>query len=125
MALTKNVEKRLVEEYEQRGLPGKPYVTARVTQIYRTGVCIYFYFAFYYRGVTNPQEVYLELENAARDEILKCGGSLSHHHGVGKLRRAYLPRIMSDTALDWKRALKKSLDPTNVFGADNQDPDLQ
>ena len=125
LALTTNVERRLVEEYERRGLPGKPYVTARITQIYRTGVCIYFYFAFYYQGVPNPQEVYLELENAARDEMLKSGGSLSHHHGVGKLRRSFLPRIMSQTALDWKRELKKSLDPTNVFGADNQDPNLK
>jgi alkyldihydroxyacetonephosphate synthase len=120
LALCDNVKRRLTEEYARRGLPGKPFVTARVTQIYRTGVCIYFYFGFYYKGLPNPQDVYLELENIARDEILKSGGSLSHHHGVGKLRRAYLPRIMSETALQWKRELKKSLDPMNTFGAGNQ-----
>jgi alkyldihydroxyacetonephosphate synthase len=114
------VKQRLEEEYKRRGLPGKPFVTARLTQIYRTGVCIYFYFGFYYKGISNPHEVYLELENIARDEILKSGGSLSHHHGVGKLRRAYLPRIMSDAALQLKRDLKNSLDPMNVFGAGNQ-----
>ena len=97
-------------KYKRRGLPGKPFVTARVTPVYSTGVCIYFYFAFYYKGISNPQEVYLELENMARDEILKSGGSLSHHHGVGKLRRAFLPRIMSETAIQWKHAPKKSLD---------------
>jgi alkyldihydroxyacetonephosphate synthase len=125
LALCDNVKRRLLEEYERRGLPGKPFVTARVTQLYRTGVCIYFYFGFYYKGLPNPQDVYLELENIARDEILKSGGSLSHHHGVGKLRRAYLPRIMSETALQWKRELKKSLDPKNVFGAGNQGLDLK
>ncbi len=123
LALCTNVKRRLLDEYERRRLPGKPFVTARVTQIYRTGVCIYFYFGFYYKGIPNPQEVYLELENIARDEILKSGGSLSHHHGVGKLRRSYLPRIMSPTALQWKRDLKKSLDPQNIFGAGNQDLD--
>jgi alkyldihydroxyacetonephosphate synthase len=121
--LCDNVKRRVIGEYKRRGLPGKAFVTARVTQVYRTGVCIYFYFGFYYKGIPNPQQVYLELENIARDEILKCGGSLSHHHGVGKLRRAFLPRIMSPTALHWKRELKKSLDPTNVFGAGNQDLD--
>jgi alkyldihydroxyacetonephosphate synthase len=121
--LCTNVKRKLQEEYSRRGLPGKPFVTARVTQVYRTGVCIYFYFGFYYKGIPNPQEVYLELENIARDEILKCGGSLSHHHGVGKLRRAFLPRIMSPTTLQWKRDLKKTLDPQNIFGAGNQDPD--
>jgi alkyldihydroxyacetonephosphate synthase len=120
LALCKNVRQRLAEEYAKRGLPGKSFLSARVTLVYRTGVCIYFYFGFYYKGVPNPQEVYLELENIARDEILKAGGSLSHHHGVGKLRRAFLPQIMSETAIEWKRELKKSLDPTNVFGAGNQ-----
>jgi alkyldihydroxyacetonephosphate synthase len=120
LAVCENVKRKLLDEYAKRGLPGKPFVTARVTQIYRTGVCIYFYFGFYYKGIQNPQEIYLELENIARDEILNSGGSLSHHHGVGKLRRAFLPRIMSETALQWKRDLKKSLDPTNVFGAGNQ-----
>jgi alkyldihydroxyacetonephosphate synthase len=124
-ALCTNVKKRLNEEYARRKLPGKPFITARVTQIYRTGVCIYFYFGFYYKGVSNPQEVYLELENIARDEILKSGGSLSHHHGIGKLRQAYLPRIMSPAAVQWKRDLKKSLDPANIFGAGNQDLDGQ
>jgi len=125
MALCTNVKRRLLDEYARRKLPGKPFVTARVTQLYRTGVCIYFYFGFYYKGISNPQEIYLDLENIARDEILKCGGSLSHHHGVGKLRQAYLPRIMSPAALQWKRDLKKSLDPANLFGAGNQDLDSQ
>jgi alkyldihydroxyacetonephosphate synthase len=125
LALCTNVKTRLNEEYARRKLPGKPFITARVTQIYRTGVCIYFYFGFYYKGVSNPQEVYLELENIARDEILKSGGSLSHHHGIGKLRQAYLPRIMSPAAVQWKRDLKKSLDPANIFGAGNQDLDGQ
>ena len=120
LALCDNVKRRLADEYVSRGLPGKAVCTARVTQLYRTGVCIYFYFAFPYKGVANPQEVYLELENAARDEILKSGGSLSHHHGVGKLRRMYLPRIMSETTMRWKHDLKKTLDPQNIFGSGNQ-----
>src|SRR6266571_856402 len=125
LALCENVKRRLAEEYGRRGLPGKPFVTARVTQIYRTGVCIYFYFGFYYKGIPNPHEVYIELENMARDEILKSGGSLSHHHGVGKLRRAFLPRIMSEATIRLKRELKKSLDPANIFGAGNQGLDME
>jgi alkyldihydroxyacetonephosphate synthase len=124
LKLTENVKRRLLEEYKKRGLPGNAYVTARVTQVYGSGVCVYFYFGFYYKGVPNPQQVYLELEDIARDEILASGGSLSHHHGVGKLRRAFLPKIMSEAALQWKRVLKTSLDPTNVFGAGNQNPNL-
>jgi alkyldihydroxyacetonephosphate synthase len=120
LTLCNNVRRVLTEEYTRRRLPGKSFLSARITQVYRTGVCIYFYFGFYYKGIPNPHEVYLELENIARDEILRSGGSLSHHHGVGKLRRAFLPKIMSEAAMQWKRELKKSLDPTNIFGAGNQ-----
>jgi alkyldihydroxyacetonephosphate synthase len=125
LRLCENVKRRLHDEYARRGLPGKPFVTSRITQLYRTGVAVYFYFGFYYKGIPNPQNVYLELENIARDEILNSGGSLSHHHGVGKLRRAFLPRIMSTTAMDWKRELKKSLDPRDIFGSGNQDLDIR
>ena len=120
LLLIENVKQGLQAEHEKRRLPGKPFVTARVTQVYRTGVAIYFYFGFYYKGVLHPSQVYLEIENIAREEILRSGGSLSHHHGVGKLRQAFLPQIMSAAALGWKQELKRSLDPTNVFGAGNQ-----
>jgi len=118
--LCENVKRRVREEHARRGLPGAPFITCRVTQLYPTGVCIYFYFAFYYQGVERPSEVYAELERAARDEILRSGGSLSHHHGVGKLREEFLPRIASAGALAWSGALKEAVDPLNVFGIGNQ-----
>src|SRR5579862_54316 len=120
LPLIENVKKRLLAEYSARNLPAKPFVTARVTQVYQTGAAIYFYLGFYYKGVPNPSQVYCELENIAREEILRSRGSLSHHHGVGKIRQAFLPAIMSPTALEWKRELKRSVDPENIFGAGNQ-----
>lgn len=120
LAIDANVKRILYAEYEKRGLPGKPFITSRITQVYRTGVAIYFYFGFYYKGVENPSQVYLELETIARHEILRWGGSLSHHHGVGKIRRAFLPEIMSQTGLKWKQEIKRGLDPQNIFGAGNQ-----
>jgi len=120
LALCENVKRRIREEHTRRGLPGRPFVTCRVTQIYETGAAVYFYFAFYFKGVEDPSRVYAEIEEAARDEVLSSGGSLSHHHGVGKLRRAFLPRIQSAGMLAVSRAFKQAVDPTNVFGAGNQ-----
>ncbi len=87
--------------------------------MYPTGVCVYFYFAFHHGGVDDPSAVYSKLEDIARQEILRSGGSLSHHHGIGKLRRHFLPDILSPTALEWRAALKTSVDPKNVFGCGN------
>ena len=120
MSLCDNVKQRVWQEHEKRNLPGNPFVTCRVTQLYDTGVCVYFYFAHHFKGVERPSEVYAEIERAARDEILQSGGSLSHHHGVGKLRARFLPDIMSPTALEWSRALKRAVDPENLFAAANQ-----
>ena len=118
--LQDNVKRRVLREHAARNLPGKPFITCRVTQVYQTGVCIYFYLAFYYKGVENPSEVFAEVEHAAREEILSSGGSLSHHHGIGKLRKGFLPRIMSDSTLDWNAKTKAAVDPQNVFGVGNQ-----
>jgi len=116
MALIDRVKKRIATEHAARKLPGRPLVTARVTQIYATGVCVYFYFAMYYKGVPDPSGVYHEIENAARDEILKAGGSLSHHHGVGRLRRHFLPRTMSEAAMRWRVGARMVLDPRGIIG---------
>jgi alkyldihydroxyacetonephosphate synthase len=120
LPLCQNVKRRLAEEYAKRRLPGTPFVSCRVTQLYQTGVCIYFYFAFYHKGVEHPAQVFAEIERCARDEILRSGGSLSHHHGVGKIRRGFLPRVLSPAALQWTAELKRVVDPTNVFGIANQ-----
>lgn len=118
-AVCENVKRRVAEEHAARGLPGKPFICVRVTQLYEAGVCLYFYFAFHYKGVEHPSEVFAEIERAARDEILKGGGSLSHHHGIGKLRSAFLPRVFTPAALAWRDRMKQALDPDNVLGCGN------
>jgi alkyldihydroxyacetonephosphate synthase len=120
MKICANVRRAIEEAFRERGLKSRPVVISRITQVYRTGVAIYFYFGFHYKGIPNPSALYVELENIARAEILRSGGSLSHHHGVGKIRQAFLPDIMSETTLKWKREIKTALDPKDIFGAGNQ-----
>jgi alkyldihydroxyacetonephosphate synthase len=107
-------------EHEERELPGRPFYCSRVTQIYQTGVCVYFYYGIGYEGVENPSHVYAEIEAAVRHAILRAGGSLSHHHGIGKLRQEFLPKIMSPAVREWNRRTKQAIDPENVFGSRNQ-----
>jgi alkyldihydroxyacetonephosphate synthase len=114
------VKRRINAEHAKRGLPGRPFVTARVTQVYPTGAAVYFYYAYYARGVERPSETYAEIEALARAEILESGGTLSHHHGVGKLRRGFLPAVHSPAALAWNRQAKAALDPENLFASGNQ-----
>jgi len=119
LELCDRIKQRVKEEHALRKLPGNPFVTCRVTQVYDTGAAVYFYFAYFFKGVENPSEVYAEIEKAARDEILLFGGALSHHHGVGKLRKEFLPRIMSGKSLEWQTTIKNAVDPDNILGCGN------
>ncbi|KAM8933694.1 alkyldihydroxyacetonephosphate synthase, peroxisomal [Pelodytes ibericus] len=117
--LCRNVKERIVRECKERGVQFPPFSTCRVTQTYDAGACVYFYFAFNYRGLSDPVHVYEEIEYAAREEILANGGSLSHHHGVGKLRKQWLKDSISDVGIGMLKSVKNFVDPDNIFGNRN------
>jgi alkyldihydroxyacetonephosphate synthase len=119
VAMDKNVKKRMKDAAKKRGVPGELWASVRLTQTYKTSACLYYYFGFSFRGVKNPVKVFCEIEEEARDEILKNGGTLSHHHGVGKLRRQFMERAVGPVALDVLKKFKKELDPKNTFATGN------
>jgi len=106
-------------EHARYGFPGKPYVSARITQIYPTGACIYFTHGASILGVDNADQKFHAVEQAMRAVILAHGGSISHHHGIGKLRAAFIAQLYSEATQKALIALKRELDPGNVFGASN------
>jgi len=113
------VERALASECAARGVAGTPYLSYRVTQTYHAGVCIYFTMAFSGRGLADSGEAFHDVEQRLRQVILDHGGSLSHHHGVGKIRQPFLPQVHSDTGLELIRASKRAVDPGNIFGIGN------
>jgi alkyldihydroxyacetonephosphate synthase len=115
--LIDRVKRRIYEAHDERKLPGRPFVSCRVTQLYETGCCIYFYMAFYSRGVSDPIADYHEIEAEARKEVIAAGGSISHHHGVGKLRLPFVKDIMSPAMIVWRDRMKEALDPKGIFAA--------
>jgi len=115
----KAVEERAAEQHKLHKLPGKFYVSYRVTQVYHTGVCIYFMYGLYTKGVAQPEVVFGKIEKSLRETILAHGGSISHHHGVGKLRAQFVHQTMSEPAIKLLKGIKQSCDPTNVFGIRN------
>jgi len=113
------VKKKIKDSCLALGVCAPPFVCCRITQLYDTGCAVYFYFAMNYKGLRDPVKAYLEIEQEAREEILRLGGSISHHHGVGKLRAQFLPQVQSPAAMGVLKAIKAELDPHNVFAAGN------
>ena len=61
------------------------------------------------------RELYVQfLKHAAA-----VGGTLSAEHGVGKLKREYLPLFYSDDQLRALAAIKRALDPNGILGRGN------
>jgi len=119
LTLCKSVKEAIYQCCERKGVERKPFYCARVTQVYETSATVYIYFGFNIAGLEDPMHTYSEVEEEAREEILRCGGSLSHHHGVGKLRKPFMAKCTGETGMKMLRGMKKTLDPNNIFGAGN------
>ena len=64
---------------------------------------------------TKAREIYLQfLKRAAA-----FGGTLSAEHGIGKLKRDYLPLFYSEANLREMAALKRAFDPAGILGRGN------
>ncbi|XP_068631826.1 alkylglycerone-phosphate synthase [Battus philenor] len=117
LALCRNTKRRVGEECAARGI--RHFISCRLTQTYDAGCCIYFYFAFNSSGCSDAVAVYEHIEEAARDEIIANGGSISHHHGVGKLRKKWYKQTVSEPGQRLLLSAKKALDPDNIFALGN------
>jgi alkyldihydroxyacetonephosphate synthase len=72
-SLCNNVKAVVHAECKKRGI-NNYLISARVTQTYDAGACVYFYFGYRWNaGSDDPIHTYEEIENAARDEILASG----------------------------------------------------
>ena len=113
------VAQKADELHKAYGLPGRPYVSPRITQLYHSGVCIYFTHGFSTKGVENPDRIFSKIEHNLRETIIAAGGSISHHHGVGKLRRDFMDQTISPATVEVLKSVKETHDPQNIFGVRN------
>ena len=111
--------KLLTELHKKYDLPGKPFFCSRISKVYHTGICMYNTMGINVRGIKNPEKVFSDIEHKIRECFIKNGGSISHHHGVGKLRKDFMPETISPGSIDLIQGIKKSQDPDNIFGISN------
>ena len=109
----------MAEQARAHQIRGNAYLSYRVTQTYHTGVCIYFTMGFSGKGLQDPTQTYHDIEHRLRQTVLDNGGSLSHHHGIGKIRQGFLPQVQTQHSIEVIHQLKKAMDPGNIFGSGN------
>merc|ERR1712166_1585741 len=97
------------------------FVSFRVTQLYETGAAIYVYFSIKYDEIPMEKvvDIYEDVEHRSREACFLYGGSISHHHGVGKLRKRFMAKSVSPINTTFLDGIKASIDPKNIFAANN------
>ena len=89
---------------------------AHASHIYPQGANLYFIFILKMEDV----EEYRQFRAGILDTILKNGGSMSHHHGMGKMIAPWLERHLGSVQMEVLRALKRHFDPNNIMNPGGQ-----
>jgi alkyldihydroxyacetonephosphate synthase len=81
------------------------------SHFYPQGTNLYFIFIM----KESDRAAYLKFQRGLIEEIEKSGGSLSHHHGIGRMIKQWMPKHLGDNQVDVLRALKRHFDPNNIM----------
>ena len=97
---------------EATGAPGE--VTCRFTHVYPDGPAPYFSFhALGRHGVLIEQ--WRAIKEAASDALIAAGGTITHHHAVGRDHRPWYDRQRPELFAAALRAAKGALDPRGMM----------
>jgi alkyldihydroxyacetonephosphate synthase len=97
---------------EERGTPA--LVMCHVSHLYPSGASLYFSF-FAAQEQDTPLEQWRAAKSAATDAIVAAGGTITHHHAVGRDHAAWLPREIGGVGVELIRAAKQHLDPAGIL----------
>jgi alkyldihydroxyacetonephosphate synthase len=94
------------------GTPG--LVMCHVSHLYETGASLYFTFVAR-QSEDDPIGQWRSVKDAASAAIVAGGGTITHHHAVGRDHAPWMRQEVGETGLAALRALKAELDPAGVM----------
>jgi alkyldihydroxyacetonephosphate synthase len=97
----------------RRALSRHALVMAHMSHAYPDGCSVYFTFVGVSRS--DAEAEHAEIWRDALQATHEAGGVVSHHHGVGRLRKEALLRELGPGALEAYGALKRAWDPNGVM----------
>jgi alkyldihydroxyacetonephosphate synthase len=95
-----------------RGTP--PLVMCHVSHLYASGASLYF--TFLARQEEGSElEQWQAAKRAASEAIVSHGGTITHHHAVGRDHRDYMAAEVGEGGVELLRAMKSRLDPAGIM----------
>ena len=95
-----------------QGTPG--LVFCHLSHAYADGASLYFTFISRSRRGAELEQ-WRQVKGAACEAIVASGGTITHHHAVGRDHAPYMEAEVGETGLDVLRAVKEQLDPTGIM----------
>ncbi len=94
--------------------PGSPRLSCRFTHVYPDGPAPYFTILCpAHRG--GEVEQWDEIKAAVSETVIDAGGTITHHHAVGRDHRPWYDRQRPDPFADALRGAKLAVDPSGVL----------
>jgi alkyldihydroxyacetonephosphate synthase len=93
-------------------IDGMLNVSVHQSHAYLDGACLYFTFAG--QPVGDPTAFYRRAWDDAMGEVLRVGGAISHHHGIGRARARFAADALGP-AFSILEGVKAQLDPHNLL----------
>jgi alkyldihydroxyacetonephosphate synthase len=119
---TSHTWSRLDELYQAVGgalkdvLGQRSIVMCHLSHAYRDGASLYFTFLARARSGPEAQiEQWREAKGAACDAIVSAGGTITHHHAVGRDHAPYMEAEVGELGVEALRAVKAKLDPGGIM----------
>lgn len=89
-------------------------VMCHLSHAYRDGASLYFTFLAPVRR-QDPEGQWREVKNAAGDAIAAAGGTITHHHAVGRDHAPWLEGEIGEAGIRALGALKRQMDPSAIL----------
>ncbi len=95
----------------ERGTP--PLVMCHVSHLYPSGASLYF--TFLARQEDDALEQWRAAKTAASEAIVAGGGTITHHHAIGRDHRQWMRAEIGELGIELIRAAKERLDPAGIM----------
>ncbi len=105
----------------QKAVGPHVFIMAHFSHAYPDGCCIYFSFAGSASTDKNQtwdeacERTYDRTWRAALDAVVEAGGTIAHHHGVGRSKAPRMDRELGSEGVNVVRALKRAFDPKGIL----------
>ncbi len=93
--------------------PAPPLILCHISHVYAAGASLYFTIAA--AQSAHPIEQWHRAKEAAGAAIAAAGGTITHHHGVGRDHVPWYQREIGELGVTALRSVKRTLDPAGIL----------